>query len=187
MTDNKEYIAIDVETTGMSPMRGHRIIEVGAVKIGQNTLGPEFHSLIDCGRRITKGAQKVHGISNSMLHGQPKPENVFQKFRSFVGSADLVAHNAQFDRSFLVAEYGRLGWRLPNQFICTLRLSQRNLPRLSNYKLITIARYLLGNRAKNAQTHRALNDARLAAGIWLKICNANYKDLNKWMNLGHRT
>ena len=167
--NNNEHIAIDVETTGMSPLKGHRVIEVGAVRIGHKMLGQEFHSLIDCDRRIPKAAQRVHGITDSMLHGQPMPESVFRKLRSFIGTAVLVAHNAQFDRAFLVAEYGRLGWRLPNQFICTLQLSRRRLPKLSNYKLTTVARHLLGDKVKNTRAHRALNDARLTAGIWLEL------------------
>lgn len=164
-----EFVAVDVETTGMSPSRGHRIIEIGAVRLVNGSLGQEFHSLINCGGGITKEAQRVHGITDAMLSGQPKAEDVFQAFRSFIDHAVLVAHNAQFDNSFLRSEYDRLGWRFSNRIVCTLELSRQHLHRLPNHRLETVARHLLGDLSAEARLHRALGDAKLTAKVWLKL------------------
>ena len=162
-------VVFDVETTGLPPMLGHRIIEIGAVRLENGTITTSFHSLIACGRPISKGAQRVHGITDDMLRGRPPPEEVFENFRAFIGKSMLVAHNARFDRSFLRNEFGRLGWGLPNRMLCTLKLSRRLLPGLPNYRLETVARHLFGRLSADAMQHRALDDANLTAKVWLAL------------------
>jgi DNA polymerase-3 subunit epsilon len=70
MIRTDEVVAFDVETTGLSPHRGHRVIEIGAVRVLNGKFGEEFHSLIDCGGRISMSAQRIHGITPAMLRGQ---------------------------------------------------------------------------------------------------------------------
>jgi DNA polymerase-3 subunit epsilon len=164
-----EFIACDVETTGLSPSRGHRVIEIGAVRVKNGTPVKEFHSLIACGRGITKGARQIHGISEAMLQGQPEPQTVFAAFRTFIGQTPLAAHNAAFDLDFLRSEFSRLGWSLTNPTLCTLQASRRRLPWLPNYRLETVARHLLGDLPADTWLHRALGDARLVAKVWLKL------------------
>jgi DNA polymerase-3 subunit epsilon len=166
---NLNLVAFDVETTGMSPLRGHRIIEIGAVRVVNHTLTQEFHSLIDCGRPITTGARQVHGITTAMLHGRPQPQAAFAAFRDFIGRATLAAHNAPFDMAFLQHEFNLLGWPLTNPAFCTLETSRRRLPGLPNYRLETVARHLLGELPPDTHLHRALGDARLVAQICLKL------------------
>ena len=60
-----EIVAFDVETTGLSPHRGHRVIEIGAVRVVNGAFTEEFHSLIDCGGSISMSAQRIHGIPPS--------------------------------------------------------------------------------------------------------------------------
>jgi DNA polymerase III subunit epsilon len=165
----KEIVAIDVETTGLSPQRGHRVIEVGAVRIVKGTFAEEFHSLIDCGGSIPMSVQRIHGITPTMLRGQPPPASVFADFRDFIGQAPLVAHNAPFDISFLQHEFGRLGWSLANRFRCTLRSSRRRLHLLSDYRLETVARHLFGPLPAGSRRHRAIDDARLVARVWVAL------------------
>lgn len=164
-----EFIACDVETSGLSPLRGQRVIEIGAVRVTNGALCQEFHSLIDCGRNIPALAGRVHGITPAMLRGQPCPQDAFQAFRTFIGNALLVAHNAPFDRSFLQHEFSRLGWGLSNRFLCTLDLCRRRIPQLPNHKLETVARHLLGDLPADTRLHRALGDARLVAMILLEL------------------
>jgi DNA polymerase III epsilon subunit family exonuclease len=128
-------IAVDVETTGLSPHRGHRVIEIAAVKIVAGQLCEAFHSLIDCGRIIPEAVQRINGITDAMLMGQPKSADVFSAFRNFIGNATLLAHNAPFDGSFIRHEFGRLGWGFRNPMRCTLELSRRRFPRLDNHRL----------------------------------------------------
>lgn len=162
-------IAVDTETTGLSPLLGHRIIEIGAVRMENRMISESFHSLINCGRPISKVAERVHFITDDMLSGQPPPESVFKEFRSFIGNSLLVAHNARFDRSFLSYEFSRLGWRFQNRMMCTLKMSRRLLPDLPDYRLEAVAKHLLGSSAEDIILHRALEDAKLVARIWLAL------------------
>lgn len=161
-------IVFDTETTGLSPQRGHRIIEIGAVKLEGSEVVAEFHSLIDAGIPIDPHAQAVHGISRAMLRGQPFAEEVLPRFRDFIGRSTLVAHNAPFDTRFLRADFARIGFGLPNRIACSLKLS-RSILDLPNYRLETVYRALGGRIDPSIQRHRALDDARMAAFVWMKL------------------
>ncbi|MDT8421042.1 MAG: 3'-5' exonuclease [Desulfuromonadales bacterium] len=163
-----ESVIFDIETTGLSPSQGHRIIELGAVRLSAGQVVDEFHSLIDAGVPIDPRAQAVHGISRTMLLGQPQPEQAIRRFREFLGAARLVAHNAPFDTRFLRAEFAQFGHDLPNSIECTLKLSRRLLS-LSNYRLETVYRHLGGELSSRIQRHRALDDARMAAFVWIRL------------------
>ena len=167
-------VVVDVETTGLSAQRGHRIIEVGAVLLERGEIAAEFGSFIDPGRPVSPQAQQVHGISDEMLRGQPPLEEVMQDFRGFIGGYALVAHNAPFDLGFLRTEFARLGFGLVNRCHCTLQLSRRALPSLPNHRLETVARHLFGGLPADGQLHRALADARLTARVWLAL-NGEHK------------
>jgi DNA polymerase-3 subunit epsilon len=162
-------IAVDVETSGLSVQRGGRVIEVGAVALEGGTIVAEFDTLIDTGALIHYGAYRVHGISEEMLYGKPLPEEVWGSFREFAGDAPLVAHNAPFDRSFVRHELGLIGVDLPNRWHCTVRLARQKLPQLPNHRLDTVYRYLFGSLPASVQRHRALDDARLAARVWVAL------------------
>lgn len=162
-------IVVDVETSGLSVQRGGRVIEVGAMVLENGIVVAELDTLIDTGVVISYGAYRVHGISEAMLYGKPSPEDVWDSFRDFVGDAELVAHNAPFDSAFIRHELGLLGIGLPNTWHCTVRLARRHLPHLPNHKLDTVYRHLFGEMPASVQRHRALDDARLAARIWVAM------------------
>jgi len=166
--ESVKYATIDVETTGFSPDRGDRIIEVGAVILEGGLAVDEFHSLVDPGRRISFQAQQVNGITEEMLEGQPTPTQVFPLLHEFIRGAVLVAHNAGFDLSFLRHEFARLGLACNHRHICTLELSRLRYPQLRNHKLETVFRHVAGSCAERQQ-HRALADARMVAAIWLAM------------------
>jgi DNA polymerase-3 subunit epsilon len=169
MIRTDEVVAFDVETTGLSPHRGHRVIEIGAVRVVNGAFGEEFHSLIDCGGSISMSAQRIHGITPAMLRGQPPPTDVFAAFRDFIGRAPLAAHNARFDMSFLRNEFSRLGWPLPNRSLCTLEACRQRLRMLPDYRLETVARRLVGPQPPGSREHCALDDARLVARVWVAL------------------
>lgn len=162
-------VVFDVETTGLSCARGDRIIEIGAISLQDGDIVAEFQSLMNAGRSIPKTLQELHKITNEMLSGKPPPEDVIPAFRKFIGRAVLVAHNASFDMSFLRHEFGRLGLGLTNKYYCTLEISRKRYPHLPNHKLETVGRYLFGKSIKEIKRHRALDDAKLAAMIWLEM------------------
>lgn len=166
-------VIFDIETTGLSPLHGHRIIEIGAVLVERGEIVAEFASLIDAGRPVPRQAQRVHGITEEMLRGQPRAEEVLRDFRRFVGQSRLVAHNAPFDLGFLRSELARLGFGLANRCHCTLQLSRQAFPALPNHRLETVARHLFGRLDEQERLHRALADARLTARVWMAL-NGNY-------------
>jgi DNA polymerase-3 subunit epsilon len=163
------YVALDVETTGLLPKNGDRVIEIGAVAIEDQGIIAEFSSLIDAGKRIPWQVQKVHGITNEMLYGEPKADEVLPEFYEFIAGSILVAHNASFDIGFLRHEFTLLGMSLNNRSLCTLKMSRKLYPHLPNHKLETVSRYLLGESCKQMHMHRALDDAKLAGMIWLEM------------------
>lgn len=166
----RRVIAFDFETTGLTPKNGDRVIEIGAVAIENGRLTDEFQSLIHTDRKIRRGARRVHGINNKMLAGQPSAARIFPEFHRFIAADFLIAHNAAFDLRFLNHEFAQLGLTLENPCHCTLKLSRKYYPNLKSHKLENLARQLLGADAiKNLNLHRALDDARLTAKIWLKM------------------
>lgn len=161
---------IDVETTGLNPRRGNRVIEVAVVMLQNGKFVGEFHSLVATNRRISGEASRIHGISNDLLRNQPEPEEVFPALQGILGGHMLVAHNAPFDVAFLRHEFSRLGMTMHNPIVmCTLEISRRRYPQLPNFKLQTVARHLLGELPIEHRSHRALDDARLTAKIWLAM------------------
>jgi len=112
----RNYVVFDIETTGLYPKKGDCVIKIGAVAVKDGLMVEEFHSLINAPRKISRGAQKVHGITNEMLTREPSPKHVFPKFQAFMNGSVLVAHNARFDMSFLKAEFHRLGLGLSDRY-----------------------------------------------------------------------
>ncbi len=162
-------VAFDLETTGLLPHKGNRVIEIGAVMLSGSRNAQEFHSLINVRKRIALKASLVHGITNELLSDQPKAEDVLPRFKEFIRNSILVAHNAVFDMTFLRYEFSRLGMALNNRYICTLELSKARLPRLRNYRLENVYCALFGKLPEGGQRHRALSDARMVAEIWREM------------------
>lgn len=166
---HNRLVFIDVETTGLDPARGHRIIEIGAIAMENNQMISEFQSLVQVSYPIPQHVSKIHGITNDMLAGQSTPAQIYPEFKDFISDSLLIAHNAKFDIEFLRSEFKRLNQSITNQSICTLELTRRRYPRLLNYKLSTIYRHLVGEQPADARKHRALDDARMVAAIWMAM------------------
>ena len=169
MTCGNRVVVVDVETTGMSAAKGGRVIEIGAVTIEDGVIVAELDTLIDTGAAISYGAYRVHGISDKMLRGQPRPSEVWPTFLEFVGDAPLVAHNSPFDSAFVRNELTLMGLALRNRWHCTVRLSRKRLPDLPNHRLDTVYRHLFGEIPPAVRRHRALDDARLTAQVWVEL------------------
>jgi len=165
----QRYVALDVETTGLSPRNGHRIIEIGAVSIEGDRITEEFESLVNVERKISSKVQRIHGISNEMLVNQPKFEELFPRLRSFLKNSIIVAHNARFDRDFLKHEMKRLSLSVKNRYICTMEMGRKYYPGLPDYTLDTLYRHVFGEIPADIRRHRALDDARMTAQIWMDM------------------
>lgn len=166
MKNHHLQAVIDVETTGLFPGYGDRVVEVAAVLVEEGQIVSEFSSLIRVTRAIPRHVSMIHGITNDMLADQPLPEEVYPALGDFIGTALLVAHNARFDLAFLGHEFGRLGLSLNSRSACTLELARRRLPELPDHRLETIYQHLFGAVPDGTRCHRALDDARLTARVW---------------------
>ena len=103
-------IVIDTETTGLDPLNGDRIVEIGAVElVNRSVTGQTYHCYLCAERSVPADALAVHGLSAEFLADKPVFGAVADDFLLFVGHVPLVAHNAGFDIAFLNAELKRAG------------------------------------------------------------------------------
>jgi DNA polymerase-3 subunit epsilon len=160
-------VVFDVETTGLSTRLGDRVIEIGAVAIESNKIVDEFYSLIQVSQPINPFAQMVHGITKEMLKGKPTADIVMPKFHRFIQKSLLVAHNASFDVRFISHEFALLKLDLTNVCFCTLKLGRGMFPELASHDLETLYKQFYKKAPK--EMHRALQDARTTAKIWMKL------------------
>jgi DNA polymerase-3 subunit epsilon len=169
--ENQTYVVVDLETTGMVS-NYNRITEIGAVKIQGGKILDTFQTLINPQRSIPSMIQGLTGITNEMVRNSPLFEEVAEKFLEFMKDSIFVAHNVNFDYSFLQNEYLRLEKSFVRPFICTKSGMKKHYPELGSYGLKNLCAHfnisLVGH-------HRALNDA-MAATELLKIINQKRSD-----------
>lgn len=154
-----EFVAIDVETTGLRPS-AHRIIEIGLVRFSEGKPGERLAVLLDPQRRLPAYISKLTGIRDADLRGRDRFEMHAESIEGFIGDAVLVGHNVSFDIGFVDAELRRAG-RAPliNDRLDTMALALRYLPDLRRASLDKVAS-ALGLPPRTI--HRAESDAELA-------------------------
>ncbi len=157
-----EVVVIDFETTGLSPSYG-RIIEVGAVVTNGREIIRTFSQLMHPGGRIPAEITMITGITNAMVQSMPRPETVMPLFKKFIGDRVILAHNAAFDRKFLLAEMQRAHLTIANPMLCTMLLARRLVAGVPNYQLTTLAKHC---HIHSQRAHRALDDATTTAHLW---------------------
>lgn len=156
------FCVIDIETTGS--YKNGEIIEIAAVKIKNNKIIDTFSTLI-YNENIPSEITELTGINTKMLENAPKIEEALYKFRLFIKNCIFVAHNVNFDYTFLAKEsINHLNAPLLNQKLCTIMLSKRCV-KLEKYGLNSLKKML----NINSIHHRALNDA-LACAMVLVFC-----------------
>lgn len=161
-----EFVAVDVETTGLGPLR-NRIIEVALIRYRAGVEVERFESLIQPERRIPAFIAKLTGISNEMVAEAPRFIDVAQQIESFIGDTTLLGHNVGFDIGFLNGEFKRLGRpALINDRIDVMGFAVRVLPELRKPSLDKVA-LAVGLDPRNV--HRAGMDAELAAQAALRL------------------
>jgi len=171
-------IVLDTETTGLDPLRGDRLIEIGCVEIfNRMPTGQTFHRHINPQRQISAEALAIHGLSNEFLTDKPLFAEVVDEFLAFIGDAPLVIHNATFDVGFINAELDRLN--LPpiarTRLVDTLLLARRRHPGVSNRLDDLCSRYAIDNSSRTK--HGALLDAELLAEVYVDLIGARQSSL----------
>lgn len=166
------HVAVDVETTGLDPTAGDRVISIGCVELVERRFtGRDFHRLIDPQRSIPAESARVHGITHDQVAGQPKFADLAQEFLVFVRGAHLLGHNVEFDLGFLNAELQKAGIKEKLGEICdstcTLKMARARYPtQRNNLDALSLR---LGVASRERGYHDALEDARLTASVWLRM------------------
>ena len=123
-------IVIDTETTGLNPLTGDRVVEIGGVELFNHVpTGRHFHKYINPERRMTEEAFQVHGLGDDFLADKPRFAEIVDEMIGFFGDATLIAHNAPFDVQFLNFELEKARRpSLGNQIIDTVTLAREKHP-----------------------------------------------------------
>ena len=163
-------VVVDTETTGLDPLTGHRIVEIGCVELINHVPTFEtFQTYLDPEREMPLEAFEISGLTSEFLRGQPRFGEKVEAFLDFIGDAPLVIHNAVFDLAFLNAELGRLSMApIPaERAIDTLSLARRKFPG-APASLDALCKRFSINTAERLK-HGALIDARLTAEVYLEL------------------
>ena len=172
-------VVFDLETTGLDS--GYdEIIEIGAQKFSGGRVIDEMTSLIACPMPLPPEIQKITGITDAMLVGQPPLAEVLTAFLRFIDGCILVAHNAVFDLGFIKAACQRQGIVLDWPAICTLKMARVLLPDIERRNLDTLARhYGLTFESR----HRSIGDVKVTAAVLREFLHGEGSHLQTWSDV----
>ena len=171
VTDSKnqnldaDYVVFDLETTGFSP-EANRIIEIGAVKVQNGAIVDKFSTFVNPEVPIPFRIEQLTSINDSMVIDAPVIADILPEFMKFCEGCVMVAHNADFDMSFIKKNCQRLDIPCAPTIVDTVALARVLLPNLNRFKLDTVAK-ALGVSLDNH--HRAVDDAGCTAEIFVKF------------------
>lgn len=171
-------IVLDTETTGLDPLRGDRLVEIGCVEMFNHMpTGQTYHVYINPERAMPQEAFAVHGLSSEFLSDKPLFAAVAEDFIAFIGDAPLIIHNASFDIGFINMELDRMKRAaIPRErLVDTLMLARRKHPGVSNRLDDLCSRYAIDNSRRTK--HGALLDAELLAEVYIDLIGARQSSL----------
>ena len=159
------FVVFDLETTGFSPSK-NQIIEIGAVKVVNGSITERFSTFVNPKVPIPFEIEQLTSINDDMVLDAPTIDEILPKFMEFCQDAVMVAHNADFDMSFIKHNCSALGLECEKTVLDTVALSRVLLPALNRFKLDTVAKAL---NVSLAHHHRAVDDAVCTAEIFVKL------------------
>lgn len=163
-------ICLDIETTGLDPREGHKIVEIACVEIVDKVrTGNFFHTYVNPRREMPQEAFEVHGISTEFLQDKPIFDHVVYKFLDFIKDAKLVIHNAAFDTKFLNHELNIIGLETikKDNVIDTLVIARSKFPGSPNSLDALCKRF--GIDLSKRQKHGALLDTELLVDVYIEL------------------
>jgi len=162
---DEEFIVFDIETTGLSSQRD-MITEIGAVKVKSGKIIERYNTFVNPEMPIPQRIVELTGITDEMVKDARKIDEVLPEFLSFIGDRLLIAHNANFDTSFIRRAAEKLKLDFSNPYLDTVAMSHYVNPDLAKHKLDSLAKYFdLGD----FNHHRACDDAEMLALIFFKM------------------
>ncbi|WP_136683083.1 DNA polymerase III subunit epsilon [Falsirhodobacter xinxiangensis] len=172
-------IVLDTETTGLDPLTGDRIVEIGGVELlNHMPTGRTYHQYINPERMMPKEAFEVHGLGDDFLRDKPVFRAVGQAFLDFVGDdSQLIIHNAPFDMKFLNVELEKVG--LPtipmHRATDTVQMARKKFPGSPASLDALCRRFGIDNSARTK--HGALLDSEILAEVYLELIGGRQPDL----------
>lgn len=161
------YAVVDVETTGGSPERGHRITEIAVVEIRDGVIAEDFQTLVNPGRPIPRMISELTGITDAMVSTAPYFEDLAEDLLGWLEGRIFVAHNVPFDWRFISAQLGdSMGFVPQGPRLCTLQLARRLTPQLKRKNLDSLATHF---GVPIHSRHRAYGDALATARVLLRL------------------
>jgi DNA polymerase III subunit epsilon len=175
----ERQLVLDTETTGLDPMQGHRVIEIGCIElINRRQTDRRFHVYLKPDRDIDSEATRIHGITSEFLKTQPRFTDIADEFFTFIQGAKLIIHNAPFDLGFLNYEFQLCGRsHIILEKLCTvedtLLLARRRHPGQRNSLDALCKRYNIDSSQRTL--HGALLDAEILADVYLAMTRQQSK------------
>ena len=159
------YVVFDIETTGFSAMKD-KIIEIGAVKVVNGNITERFSEFVNPEIPIPFRIEQLTSINDSMVAEAPTIDVILPRFEEFCRGCVMVAHNAEFDMSFIKKNYEDLGIEREDTIVDTVGMARFLLPQLNRFKLDTVAKAV---GVSLEHHHRAVDDAACTAEIFVKF------------------
>ena len=182
-------IVLDTETTGLDPVSGDRIVEIGAVELWNHLpTGKTFHKYLNPERNMPEEAQAIHGLTEEFLKDKPVFSKIAEDFLTFIKGSKLIIHNASFDMKFINAELALADKkRLPaDMAIDTLAIARKKFPGSPASLDALCRRFNIDNSARTL--HGALLDSEILAEVYLELIGGRQPDfgLSDSHNTGER-
>lgn len=170
-------IVLDTETTGLDPLAGHRVVEIGCIElVNMVATGRSLQLYLNPEMPMPAGAEEVHGLTDDFLSDKPLFADKVDELLAFLGDAQLVIHNAQFDLGFLNAELARVGrGKLVNEYVDTVSMARRKFPGQRASLDALCERFSIDNTKRTK--HGALLDSELLAEVYLELSGGRQRDL----------
>ncbi len=166
----KDYVCVDVETTGLNP-KVEKIIEIGAVKVINGEITERFQSFLYPGRELEPRIVALTGITDEMLSDAPAGKEVMPAFKEFCGELPIIGHNLSFDYAFIKRAMVNEKLKFEKTGIDTLKIARKYLSQLESRSLEFLCKYF----AITHTAHRALGDAEATSILYNKLCELFYE------------
>ena len=161
LNPQQPYVVVDIETTG-GRAEQHRITEIGIVKVINGQEVDRWQTLLNPQRMIPKNITQLTGIDNALVADAPVFAEIADELAHFTQGCVFVAHNVNFDFSFIKAEFQRLDRHYSRPKLCTVREMRKAFPGLASYSLANLTRHFSIDMTRH---HRAMSDAVAAAAL----------------------
>ena len=177
----KDYVCIDLETTGLDAKK-NKIIEIGAIKVRDFQIVDSFSKLVNPGVLIDKRVVELTGITNEMVEGKEHIEEILPEIIAFCGDDVLLGHNIAFDFSFIKRNAVNNDLIFQNMAIDTLKIARKYLGHLESRKLDFLCSYY---NIVDSNHHRAYNDVMVTHELYKRLCKEEFFDENDSVFIPH--